>query len=38
MLYRRLGSTGEKVSAVGVGGWRLGLKHVIEQLAIGANS
>ncbi len=28
MIYRRLGSTGEKVSAIGVGGWHLGLKTV----------
>ena len=34
MQYRVLGSTGEKVSAIGVGGWHLGLKHVNEQLAI----
>src|SRR4030095_11816381 len=34
MIYRMLGSTGEKVSAIGVGGWHLGLKHVDEQLAI----
>jgi aryl-alcohol dehydrogenase-like predicted oxidoreductase len=34
MLYRTLGSTGEKVSAIGVGGWHLGLKHLDEQLAI----
>ncbi len=34
MIYRILGSTGEKVSAIGVGGWHLGLKHVDEQLAI----
>ncbi|HEY1602615.1 MAG TPA: aldo/keto reductase [Pirellulales bacterium] len=32
--YRRLGSTRENVSAIGVGGWHLGLKHVDEQLAI----
>jgi aryl-alcohol dehydrogenase-like predicted oxidoreductase len=34
MIYRTLGKTGEKVSAIGVGGWHLGLKHVDEQLAI----
>lgn len=34
MLYRVLGSTGERVSAIGVGGWHLGLKHVDEQLSI----
>jgi len=34
MIYRTLGSTGEKVSAIGVGGWHLGLKHVDERLAI----
>jgi aryl-alcohol dehydrogenase-like predicted oxidoreductase len=34
MIYRTLGSTGEKVSAIGVGGWHLGLKHVDEHLAI----
>src|SRR5947208_11110890 len=34
MIYRTLGSTGEKVSAIGVGGWHLGLAHVDEQLAI----
>ena len=34
MIYRNLGSTGEKVSAIGVGGWHLGLKHVDEDLAI----
>jgi aryl-alcohol dehydrogenase-like predicted oxidoreductase len=34
MIYRTLGSTGEKVSAIGVGGWHLGLKHVDESLAI----
>src|SRR5919204_3772082 len=34
MLYRVLGSTGERVSAIGLGGWHLGLKHVDEQLAI----
>jgi aryl-alcohol dehydrogenase-like predicted oxidoreductase len=33
MLYRELGSTGEKVSAIGLGGWHLSLKHVDEQLA-----
>src|SRR6266566_4245270 len=34
MIYRTLGSTGEKVSAIGVGGWHLGLKHIDEPLAI----
>jgi len=33
MIYRTLGRTGEKVSAIGVGGWHLGLKTVDEQLA-----
>ena len=34
MLYRVLGRTGEKVSAIGVGGFHLGLGQVDEQLAI----
>src|SRR5579871_6294302 len=34
MLYRELGITGERVSAIGLGGWHLGLKHVDESLAI----
>ena len=34
MIYRTLGSTGEKVSAIGVGGWHLGLKTVDEQTAV----
>jgi predicted aldo/keto reductase-like oxidoreductase len=34
MQSRILGSTGERVSAIGLGGWHLGLKHVHEQLAI----
>src|SRR5438874_6905372 len=34
MIYRTLGSTGERVSAIGVGGWHLGLKTVDEKLAI----
>src|SRR4051812_12368679 len=34
MIYRTLGSTGERVSCIGVGGWHLGLKHVDEALAL----
>ena len=34
MIYRTLGATGEKVSAIGLGGWHLALKHVDEALAI----
>ena len=34
MIYRILGSTGERFSAIGVGGWHLSLKHVDEKLAI----
>jgi aryl-alcohol dehydrogenase-like predicted oxidoreductase len=34
MIYRTLGSTSETVSAIGVGGWHLGLKTVDEQLSI----
>src|SRR6266851_3527169 len=34
MIYRVLGSTGERVSAIGVGGWHLGLKYVDEKLSI----
>jgi hypothetical protein len=31
MIYRTLGSTKEKVSAIGVGGRRLGLNYVDDQ-------
>jgi aryl-alcohol dehydrogenase-like predicted oxidoreductase len=34
MIYRSLGSTGAKVSAIGVGGWHLGQPQLDEQLAI----
>jgi aryl-alcohol dehydrogenase-like predicted oxidoreductase len=34
MIYRTLGSTGEKVSAIGVGGWHLSLKRVDEDLSL----
>src|SRR5215210_7078908 len=34
MIYRTLGNTGEKVSAIGVGGWHLSLKHVDEDLSL----
>jgi aryl-alcohol dehydrogenase-like predicted oxidoreductase len=33
MPYRVLGRTGEKVSAIGLGGWHLSLKHVDAKLA-----
>ena len=33
MLYRELGSTGEKVSAIGLGGWHLSLPSVNEELS-----
>jgi aryl-alcohol dehydrogenase-like predicted oxidoreductase len=34
MIYRRLGSTTEEVSAIGVGGWHLGLDRVDERLSL----
>ncbi len=34
MSYRLLGRTGKRVSAIGLGGWHLGLGHVDEALAI----
>jgi predicted aldo/keto reductase-like oxidoreductase len=34
MQYRTLGRTGERVSAIGLGGWHIGLNHVDEQLAV----
>jgi predicted aldo/keto reductase-like oxidoreductase len=33
-LYRVLGHTGERVSAIGLGGWHLGLPTVTEELSI----
>jgi aryl-alcohol dehydrogenase-like predicted oxidoreductase len=32
--YRLLGNTGERVSAIGLGGWHLGLPNVDEQLSL----
>src|SRR6202051_4012874 len=32
--YRMLGRTGERVSAIGLGGWHLGLERVDEQLSV----
>ncbi|MEP7270993.1 MAG: aldo/keto reductase [Acidobacteriota bacterium] len=34
MIYRTLGSTGEKVSAIGIGGWHLSVSHVDEELSL----
>jgi aryl-alcohol dehydrogenase-like predicted oxidoreductase len=34
MPCRVLGRTGERVSAIGLGGWRLGLSHVDEALSV----
>src|SRR4051812_41287573 len=34
MPYRTLGSTGEKVSIIGVGGWHIGFTRISEKLAI----
>jgi aryl-alcohol dehydrogenase-like predicted oxidoreductase len=34
MPQRALGTTGERVSAIGLGGWHLGLQHVDEELSI----
>src|SRR3977135_1981586 len=32
--YRTLGRTGERVSAIGLGGWHLGLERVDEPLSV----
>ncbi len=32
--YRKLGSTGEQVSAIGLGGWHLGFKSIDEEMSI----
>jgi aryl-alcohol dehydrogenase-like predicted oxidoreductase len=34
MPYQVLGRTGERVSAIGLGGWHIGLKHVDQKTAI----
>ncbi|ACH38212.1 oxidoreductase, aldo/keto reductase family [Citrifermentans bemidjiense Bem] len=34
MIYRTLGTTNEKVSVIGVGGWHLGLPRVSEQESV----
>jgi aryl-alcohol dehydrogenase-like predicted oxidoreductase len=34
MPYRQLGSTGENVSSIGLGGWHIGLKKVEESLSL----
>src|SRR5438105_10156609 len=34
MPYRVLGSTGEQVSAIGLGGWHIGFNYIDEQLSV----
>jgi len=33
MIYRSLGNTGENVSAIGIGGWRIGMNGRENEIA-----